>query len=343
MSLIEIMAPGALSSIQDIGRRGYRRFGVPWAGVLAPQLMRIANHLVGNTEGAPVIESFGGGLHLVVREGSVRVALAGDASARISRGAEVTSLAPWRSTTLLAGDALRLLGSGRDRAVTIAVAGLDCPHLMGSAATYARAGLGGLDGRPLKAADRLGAIEASSATENMLRTPPADDRLAPIRLVAGPQDDHFDASALGRLTTSEYRITTEADRMGMRLDGPALGHRNADSREIISDATVPGSIQVPGKGLPIVLLADGQTAGGYPKIATVVSADLPRLALRRPGDSVRFELVTVAEAESLARAAETRNCALLAAIAPLAEDGIDLEALYTGNLIGGMVNAWSPD
>ncbi|MBX3687425.1 MAG: biotin-dependent carboxyltransferase family protein [Rhodocyclaceae bacterium] len=343
MSTLEIRAPGALSSIQDAGRRGYRRIGVPWAGALAPQLMRIANRLVGNDEGAPVIECFGGGLSLAVREGSARIALTGDADARLLRDGEATPLAPWRSITLVAGDELRVLGSGRDRAVTLAVAGLECPPQMGSAATYARAGLGGLDGQPLQAGARLNAADAAGKAEMVLRKPPERDDEAPIRIVAGPQADHFDDAALGRFAGSDYRITAEADRMGMRLDGAALAHRDAGSREIISDATVPGSIQVPGNGLPIVLLADGQTAGGYPKIATVVSADLPRLALRRPGDRVRFELVTVSEAESLARAAETLSRTLLAGIAPLAEDGIDLEALYTGNLIGGMVNALSPD
>ena len=343
MSILEIRTAGALSSIQDGGRRGYRHIGVPWAGALAPQLMRIANRLVGNNEGAPVIECFGGGLVLGVEEGSARIALAGDASARLMRDGEATTLAPWRSATLRAGDELRLLDSGRDRAVTLAVAGLECPQQLGSAATYARARLGGLDGQPLRAGARLNAADAAGSAEMMLRKAPEREDTAPVRIVAGPQDDHFDEAALALFTSSDYRITAEADRMGMRFDGPALGHRDAESREIISDATVPGSIQVPGNGLPIVLLADGQTAGGYPKIATVVSADLPRLALRRPGDRVRFELVTVSEAESLARAAETLSRTLLAGIAPLAEDGIDLEALYTGNLIGGMVNALSPD
>lgn len=343
MSTLEIRAPGALSSIQDAGRRGYRRIGVPWAGALAPQLMRIANRLVGNDEGAPVIECFGGGLSLAVREGSARIALAGDASARLLRDGEATTLAPWRSATLRAGDELRLLDSGRDRAITLAIAGLACRQQLGSSATYARAGLGGRDGRPLRAGVRIDAADASGNAEMMLREAPERDDAAPIRIVAGPQADHFDETALALLTSTDYRITAEADRMGVRFDGAALAHRDAASREIISDATVPGSIQVPGNGLPIVLLADGQTAGGYPKIATVASADLPRLALRRPGDAVRFALVTVAEAEALARAAETRTRALLAGIAPLAEDGIDLEALYTGNLIGGMVYALSPD
>ena len=339
MNLFEIKSAGALSSIQDAGRRGYRRFGVPSAGALSTPLMRIANRLVGNDEHAPVIECFGGGLHLVVREGSIRVALTGDATAQFSREGTKTPLAPWRSTTLVAGDELRLQGSGRDRAVTLAVAGLDCPRQMGSAATYARAGLGGQHGRPLAAGDSLRAAEPPGTPEQVLRKPPAIDRGASIRLVAGPQADFFDESALARLSASEYRITSEADRMGMRLEGPPLAHRDAASREIISDATVPGSIQVPGNGLPIVLLADGQTAGGYPKIATVIGADLGRLAALRPGQTLRFATVTAAEGAQLARAEEAETRALITAIRPLPADGIDLLALYTGNLVDGVVHA----
>ena len=128
--------------------------------------------------------------------------------------------------------------------------------------------------------------------------------------------------------------------MGVRLDGPALQH--AGAREIVSDATVPGSVQVPGNGLPIVLLADAQTAGGYPKIATVVSADLPRVAQLRPGATLHFQFVDVATAEALARAAEAETRALLASLRPWWPGGLDIEALYTGNLVSGMLHALAP-
>ena len=162
----------------------------------------------------------------------------------------------------------------------------------------------------------------------------------PIRAVPGPQADHFDAAALAAFTTTAWRLTADADRMGVRLDGPALQH--AGAREIVSDATVPGSVQVPGNGLPIVLLADAQTAGGYPKIATVVSADLPRVAQLRPGATLHFQFVDVAAAEALARAAEAETRALLASLRPWWPGGLDIEALYTGNLVSGMLHALAP-
>ena len=131
--------------------------------------------------------------------------------------------------------------------------------------------------------------------------------------------------------------------MGLRLQGPALAHRAEKGNEIVSDATVPGSVQVPGNGLPIVLLADGQTAGGYPKIGTVTSADLARLALAPIGSSVRFAPVGVAEAEAAARAAEAELRALLATVRTLALDGdIDLDAIYAVNLVSGMIDALDP-
>ena len=165
----------------------------------------------------------------------------------------------------------------------------------------------------------------------------------PIRLVAGPQDDHFAPSALTELGSAEYRVAIEADRMGMRLNGPPLAHRDARCREIVSDATVPGSIQVPGNGQPIVLLADGQTAGGYPKIATVITADLPRIATLRPGSAVRFSWVDVRTAQSIARANASRLHALLDTViacsgAPLP----DAAVLYRANLAGNAVNALDP-
>lgn len=341
---LEVLAPGAYASVQDGGRRGYRRIGVPWAGVLDSRLMRIANVLAGNAEAAPVIECFDGGLQLAARGGVLRVAVAGDATLEIDRGGERSPLAAWRSVTLADGEVLRLRKLGAGRIAMVAVEGLAVPAVLGSAATYARAGLGGLPGelrgRALAAGMRLTAAVAGPGPERVLPVPPA---LAdgPIRVVPGPQADHFTAAALAAFVAGDYRVTAEADRMGVRLEGQALEH--AGAREIVSDATVPGSIQVPGNGQPIVLLADAQTAGGYPKIATVIGADLGRLAACRPGQTIRFALVEAMEGERLARAAEADTRALLAGVRPLLGDGIDLAALYASNLVGGVVHALSAE
>ncbi len=337
---LEVIAPGAYASLQDIGRRGYRRVGVPWAGVLDARLMRIANALVGNAEGAPVIECFDGGLQLAARGAALRLAVAAEATVEIDSAGERRVSDAWRSLTLADGDVLRLRRLERGRIAVIAVEGLALPQVLGSASTYARAALGGVDGRALSAGMRLPALPASARLEQGLADAPRTAG-GPIRVVAGPQADHFADAALAAFVAAEYRVTSDADRMGVRLEGPLLAHRGA--REIVSDATVPGSIQVPGNGQPIVLLADAQTAGGYPKIATVISADLPRLAASRPGQSLRFAFVDAAEGEQLARAAEAETRTLLASLRPLLAGGIDEAALYSSNLIAGVVHALSSE
>ena len=338
---LEIVSPGAFASLQDSGRHGFRRIGVPWAGVLDRRLMRIANALADRDEDAPVIECFDGGLHVVAHGGAVKLAVAGDAVVEVDGPDGRRQLAPWRSVTIADGEALRVRKMGSGRIAMVAIVGLELPAVMGSASTYVRAGLGGVDGRALSAGTRL-ALNGADAwgSDRVLTQPPsADER--PIRLVPGPQADHFSAAALEALVGGDYRVTAEADRMGIRLEGARLEHTAA--AEIVSDATVPGSIQVPGAGQPIVLLADAQTAGGYPKIATVITADLGRLAALRPGQSLRFATVTAAEGAQIARAAEAETRALIAAIRPLPADGIDLVALYTGNLVDGVVHALGPE
>ena len=338
---LEIVSPGAFASLQDSGRHGFRRIGVPWAGVLDRRLMRIANALADRDENAPVIECSDGGLHVVAHGGAVKLAVAGDAVVEVDGPDGRRQLAPWRSVTIAEGEALRVRKMGSGRIAMVAIVGFDLPAVMGSASTYVRAGLGGVDGRALAAGTRLALNDADAwGSDHVLTQPPAADE-RPIRLVPGPQADHFSAAALEALVGGDYRVTTEADRMGIRLEGAKLEHSGA--ADIVSDATVAGSIQVPGAGQPIVLLADAQTAGGYPKIATVITADLGRLAALRPGQTLRFATVTAAEGAQIARAAEAETRALIAAIRPLPADGIDLVALYTGNLVDGVVHALGPE
>lgn len=344
---VEVVSPGALSTLQDLGRPGWRRHGVPGCGALDPALLRIANVLAGNAEGAAAIEFFVAGPTLKALDEPVQLGFAGDFSLTVVRAnGERTQLDSWRSVTLWPGDTLRAGSPRNSRCGVVAVRGLVAPLVLGSASTYMRALLGGYGGRALAAGDKLSAsampLKAGMVpTEQILRRPRAPERGA-VRVVLGPQADHFDAAALASFFANEYQVSTEVDRMGVRLQGPALLH-NGRGSEIVSDATVPGSIQVPGNGLPIVLLADGQTAGGYPKIATVISADLPRLAVAAVGTPLRFESVTVAQAEALAREHEAALRRLLSAIEPLALDGdVDLHAMYNANLVSGMIDAFDP-
>lgn len=342
---LEIVSPGAWASIQDAGRRGLRRIGVPWAGALDPARMRIANRLAGNAEEAPVIECFDGGQVLRALGAPVRLAVAGEVRLALVRGDEKTPVPSWRSVLLQPDEALRIERIGDGRVAVVAVEALAVrPHL-GSASTYARARLGGLAGAPLAAGDRLplAAAARSRAESELPPDTPADaDRDERIRVLPGPQEEHFDPTALEAFYQARWRITAQADRMGMRLEGPVLAHRTGFGADIVSDATVPGAIQVPGNGHPIVLLADGQTAGGYPKIAVVIGADLARLATRAPGTLVRFARVSAEEAEDAACAAASRLETLLAAIRPVREPGaVDTAALYRNNLVSGVVDALS--
>ena len=179
---------------------------------------------------------------------------------------------------------------------------------------------------------------ASERPEQRLPAPLPATADQPIRVILGPQQEYFTEEAVATLFGAEFRISTSADRMGMRLDGPRLCHRNG--WDIVSDAIATGAIQVPGSGQPILLLADHQTTGGYPKIATVISTDIPVVGRRRPGDTIRFTAVTVAEGEQLARDEEQHLAALIASIEPMPDSGnIDLASLYAGNLISGVVTA----
>lgn len=337
---LEVIAPGALASMQDRGRPGWRRHGVPAAGALHPGWLRIANHLVGQDENAPAIEFFIAGPTLQAHGAPLRLAFAGDFAITLTRDGASSVLDGWCSLTLRPGDSLRAGSPRSGRVGYIAVQGLAVPRVLGSASTYARAALGGIDGRALRAGDRLAATAAPPfAAARVLRAPPLPSA-APVRVVLGPQDDHFDAESIAAFLASEWLVSREADRMGLRLDGTPLRHRPERGAEVISDAAVPGSVQVPGNGLPIVLLADGGTVGGYPKIATVASCDLPRLATAAVGTTLRFAAVTVAQAETLAREAEAELQRCMASIAPLLRvEGIDLDAIYAHNLISGMIDA----
>jgi biotin-dependent carboxylase-like uncharacterized protein len=318
-ALVEIISPGGLASLQDLGRRGFRRIGVPSSGALDPQALRIANRLAGNPDDWPGIEFFGGGLALKALDGPVCLGLAGNFANS------------WRSRLLAPGEIFRSGMIEKGRVGYVAVTGLESEKWLGSASTYARAGLGSL----LMPRARL-TCPPSQREDWMLPAPPPSEN-GPIHVVLGPQDDFFIPEAIAIFLSQEFEITKESDRMGMRLAGPRLEHRQEKGCEITSDATLPGSIQVPGNGRPIVLLADGQTAGGYPKIATVISADLPRLACLAPGSRVGFAAVSQEEGVELARQKEKETVALLDSIKPAPpQGGVDIQALYAANLVDGV-------
>ena len=336
---LRVRKPGLHSTVQDLGRYGYQRSGVPVAGALDRDSLQLANALVGNPPGAPALEILGQGPTLEVEADSARVALAGSSVGLELLQAEPQRLPSWRSLRLRRGDVLRV-GTLADTACCyLAVeGGFDVPSCLGSAATYARAGLGGLEGRMLLVGDvlPLAVVGVEEREELRLAREPDLGLPRPVRVILGPQADAFTEAAVETLLSEEFTVSKDVDRMGMRLDGPRLGH--AGDFNTVSDGIATGAIQVPGSGQPIVLLADRQTTGGYPKIATVASVDVPVLARRSTGTPVRFQRVEVAEAEEARRGHERRLARLAADLEPApSAGGVNVERLYSSNLISGVV------
>jgi biotin-dependent carboxylase-like uncharacterized protein len=337
--MIEVFAAPVPASIQDVGRPGYRHLGVPLAGALDPEWLALANALVGNPPQAAGLEMRLMGPRLqAVKE--TTFALAGEFSAVIVDATGIRrSASSWRSHTLNAGETLDLSVVKSGIGYLAVPGGFDVPKVLGSRSTYARATMGGFEGRAIATGDRLNICRRGSQTAPSLQlpqAPPLDP--GPIRVLAGPQRDYFTDAAWNALVSNEYTVTREADRMGLRLDGPLLEHDPALGADIVSDAVTPGAIQVPGDGRPIVLLADCQTVGGYPKIATVIHADLRRLGHLLPGQKLHFSAVTIDEALAARRNAAHALAASIGGIRLVAAE-FNLDALYGANLIDGVIDA----
>lgn len=337
--VIVIRDPGPATTVQDFGRPDMRRFGVPVAGTLSPDWLHLANALVGAPVAAAGLDFRLAGPRFTVESDSIRVVVGGPAEIRIDGPDGTRTVPPWTAAVARRGETVAVGRVLQGTTAVLAVSGgIATPPVLGSRATYVRAGLGGHEGRALRPGDRLPLGPQTDLPPLALPDPPVDAR-TPIRIVPGPQDDHFDTASHDAFLGGDFTVTDKIDRMGMRLDGPALHHCSPDLTDIVSDGIVPGAVQVPGNGQPIVLLADGQTVGGYPKIATVISADLPRLARRSPGDLVRFLAVDPAEAARIGAAATRARAALLDRARPASGGGLDLRRLYDGNLISGVHNA----
>jgi allophanate hydrolase len=339
IAALKVVAPGLHTTLQDFGRIGFQAYGVPVSGALDAMSHRLANRMVGNGDNAPTLEVLFHGPTLEVEADSVRIGIAGgDAEIELS-GERPRILGGWRSIRLQRGQVFRVSRLSEAACCYLAVeGGFAAEPCLGSASTYARGGFGGFGGRALQAGDRVPLLHAhaSERAELGLAELPLSTREQPIRVVLGPQQDHFTDVALDCLLTAVFRVSKHADRMGMRLDGPTLAHRGGYN--IVSDGIATGAIQVPGSGQPILLLADHQTTGGYPKIATVISADIPVVGRRKPGDPIRFSAVEVDEAERLRHAAEAEFQALVTRLSPVKSAGdLDATRLLEANLISGVV------
>ncbi len=294
-----IHKPGLYTTVQDNGRYGYQRFGMPVAGVMDPYAYHLANQLVGNTNGEACLETTLLGPEIEFTASCV-IALTGADMSPCLNGEPVQRYAV---LTITAGDRLTCSAAKYGCRMYIAVAGgIDVPKVMNSRSTYVRASTGGLDGRTLKTGDRL---PIGKQTAPPMKCPVPHDcipqyaRSTEIRIVPGPEAPRFTFEGICAFLTSEYTVTAESDRMGYRLNGPVITHRtNAD---IISAGIAPGTIQIPGNGQPIILLADRQTTGGYTRIAQVITVDLSVIAQMKPGDTLRFREVSLETAHCLLR------------------------------------------
>ena len=295
MSII-IENAGALTTVQDLGRHGYLGLGFSPCGALDERSHRLANALAGNDENAAALEMTLMGITACFTSPAL-IALTGADFGATLNGAP---LALNTAVQVSAGDTLACgMATAGLRGYLAVAGGIAVDAVMGSRSTHLKCGIGGFEGRKLAPGDELpfgtqfrAAPSAPEALQPILRTSPQV-----VRAIAGPEDHMFPDVSLEQFFAAEFTVSPQCDRMGIRLDGEAIVSKNGT--DIISNGIAAGSVQVPSSGLPIILLADRQTVGGYAKIATVITRDLPLLAQLRPGDKLRFTRVTVQDAQRL--------------------------------------------
>lgn len=295
---ITVLNPGLLTTVQDQGRIGYQQFGVSVSGVMDPRSAALANILAGNDQGEAVLECTMMGPQLQFDKANVIAITGGDLGPTLD-GKPVPA---YQAVAVKAGQVLKFAGPKAGCRAFIAFAGgLDIPVTMGSRSTYMKAKIGGFQGRKLEKGDVIGFRAPAETLKRMkdrtLRPEFAPKPVYTLRVVMGPQDDYFTDAGIATFLKETYTVTPEFDRMGCRLDGPVIAHK--EGGDIISDGIAFGAIQVPSAGTPIIMLGDRQTTGGYTKIAAVITADFRILAQLKAGDKVQFVKVPVEYAQNL--------------------------------------------
>ncbi len=304
-ALFEVKKPGLLTTIQDTGRTGYQQYGIVVSGAMDNVAHRIGNLLVGNDPTAATLEVTMMGPVLQLLDDTVIAITGADLSATIDGRA----VKPWRSIYAKKGQTLAFGQPKHGVRAYIAVAGgINGNEVLGSKATYLKANMGGIEGREIRKGDVLSCGEMNDSHKKLsgrALSPEiipnyANDK--PFRVIVGPDHHAFTEKGLTTFFNESYEITREVDRMGCRLSGPIIEHRG--EADILSDAITIGTIQVPASGQPIVLLADRQTSGGYTRIGTVITTDIPRLVQQMPGTKICFEQISVEKAQQLYRRQE---------------------------------------
>lgn len=303
MEIFEVIQPGSFTTVQDRGRFGYQQFGVPISGAIDSFAYQVANILVGNFQDQAVLEATVFGPTLNVLNQGVIAITGGDLSPFLGD----TPLPMWESVSVESGDIIQFKGPKSGCRAYIAIAGgIDVPEVMGSRSTYVAGKIGGIEGRPLAAGDRLKKSEGASNAG--IRVPseliPSYLNEIGLRVILGPQDEYF-TEGIRNFFASIFEVSTKADRMGYRLEGNTIQHRDGVSKSIISEPSVPGGVQIPPDGNPIILLVE-QTVGGYTKIATVISSDIGRIGQAKTGDRIRFHQVDLQEAHRIMKREEEK-------------------------------------
>jgi 5-oxoprolinase (ATP-hydrolysing) subunit C len=331
MTGLTVTRAGPTCSVQDVGRRGFLRFGVTPSGPMDWIAHATANILAGNAPGMAAVEAGPGGIDLAAGEAPVRLGI-------VARGFAVRldgrDLPPCCAVTVPPGGRLALRAGATGVWAYVAVTGgIDLPPVMGSRATHLRSGIGPVPGGAL----RDGVVLPCAAATDLPDMGLADDppQTTTIRFVPGPQADAFTPEGFETFRTTPYTVTPRIDRMAWRLSGACVAH--ARGHDIVSDGIALGAIQVPGDGQPLILMADRQPTGGYPKIGTVIRADLPAVAQARPGTALRFAPVGVDDAVAALRAVTVRLAGIADRARPL-RGGLDLEALAPGNHASGIID-----
>ena len=336
MTALVVRACGPMTSIQDAGRFGWQRYGVSSSGAMDRLALAFANALVGNAPGAGALEFMLMGGSFAIEGGTARLAVAGAPCAVAVDGQPARAMT---SLTLRPGQTLSVGPAQAGAYAYLAIAGgLALPLELGSLSLQPRARIGGIEGRALRPGDHLPlALADAPKGPELALDAVAIDADAPIRVVLGPQDDYFSKEGIETFLSSAYTVSREADRMGYRLAGPKIAH--ARGFNVVSDGIVTGSIQVPGAGEPIVMMADRQTTGGYPKLATVISSDLRLVSQRRSGEAIRFAAVGIEEAQAIARERAELVRMLPAEARPVRGGLPPSEDLLALNLAGAAIDA----
>lgn len=305
LDALEILAPGMLTTVQDLGRTGFGRYGVAPSGALDGFALRVANLLVDNNEDEAALEITLQGFSARALCDLTVAVTGGDMGLQCNR----QPLGRWRSHRLQAGDVVTFTGirSGC-RAYLALGGGLNLPVLMGSRSTNLSSGFGGLEGRALRAGDVLQTTAPSAHLHAAGRcfdqnSVPSNCGFYELRVVLGPQDHHFDEAVLDTFLNHWYRVSPQSDRTGIRLQGVPVAVNAHRAESIVSEGLVAGAVQIPGDGQPIIILGE-TVSGGYRKLAVVISADLPRVGQILPGDHIRFQSVSIRAARQALRRQE---------------------------------------